>query len=428
VEISMKYPLSLFAVAFALSASAPTGATGTKGPAPQPSSPQIPFAAKSDAARDVKDALALVESMAPGPKIRAAAEKAIAADADVAIAHYLIGTTYWGDEAKPHMEKATALAAKASEPERAFIAAGLLQRDRKNDEALAAFKALQEKWPGDPLVAEALADVYQSTGNIDEARKAAELAVKMAPESARAHALLGGTLLLKDDYAGARAAFEAAIARLAEGAAPTNVYFGITQSYVYQGKSALAIETLRTFVNKYRSAPGNTFPEVFIWNAMARIQLESGDAKSAIDTYAKGFESVIGADLPARDKKIWEGRLHHGRGRSLAQMGRHKEAWAEAEIVKKMIDAAGDDAKEFVPAYHYLAGYLKLQAGETPEAIEELKLAQDHDDPFRALLLARAYEKAGDKTNAHATYEKVVATKRNSLERALSYPEAKKKL
>ena len=49
-------------------------------------------------------------------------------------------------------------------------------------------------------------------------------------------------------------------------------------------------------------------------------------------------------------------------------------------------------------------------------------------DPFRDLLLARAYEKAGDNENARKTYLEVVNSKQNNLERALSYPEAKKKL
>jgi tetratricopeptide (TPR) repeat protein len=393
--------------------------------------PAARIALGSEAARSpVAEAVALMDSMAPNPKIRAAAEKALAADPDSAMATYILGTTYWGDEAKPHMEKAAALAAKAPEGERQLVEALLLQRAGKNDEAIAALKSLRDKWPGDPLVALALGDLYQTKGEFRRAEEAADAAVTLAPDSARAHALLGGVSLTREDYPRARSEFELARTHLAEGAAPGSVWFGITQSYVYEARPKPAVETLEAFLDSYRKAgAGASFPEVFIWNAMARIQLESGDPKTSIQTYEKGFESVKAAtNLSERDKKIWEGRLHHGRGRSLARMGRPKEAWAEAEIVKKMIDAGGDDAKEFVPSYHYLAGYLKLEAKEIPAAIEELKLAQDHDDPFRALLLARAYEKAGRKDDAIATYEKVVDTKRNSLERALAFPEARRKL
>jgi tetratricopeptide (TPR) repeat protein len=399
-------------------------------PAKKEAASRIPFAATSDTARaSVNEALALGDAMAPNPVLRAAAEKAVAADGELAIAHYLLGLTYFGDEAKPYMDKATALAAKAPEGERLYIEAALLQRARKSDEATVAFKNLQAKWPGEPLVRLSLAELYQGAGQFDSAREAAEAAVKLSPDSARAHTLLGGALLSQEQYGRARSEFEVARKHLAPGVAPGNVWFGIATSYVYEGQTKPAIETLRSFVDSYRKAgAGSTFPEVFIWNAMARIQLESGDPKSAIDTYAKGFESIKGSDLSVHDKTVWEGRLHHGRGRSLARMGKAKEAWAEAEIVKKMIDAGGEEGKEFVPSYHYLAGYLKLEAGEIPEAIEHLKQAQANDDPFRALLLARAYEKAGQKENARAEYQKIVATRRNSLERALAYPEAKKKL
>ena len=143
--------------------------------------------------------------------------------------------------------------------------------------------------------------------------------------------------------------------------------------------------------------------------------------------YEKGFESVPGSTISDEQKKIWLGRLHHGRGRTLARMGKHEEAWAEAETIKKMIDEGGEAGKPFLPAYHYLAGYVKLEKGDYPAAIEHLKQA-DAEDPFQKLLLARAYDKAGDKENARKAYEEVVGSTQNGLDRALAYREAKAKL
>jgi len=109
-------------------------------------------------------------------------------------------------------------------------------------------------------------------------------------------------------------------------------------------------------------------------------------------------------------------------------MGSHAEAWKEAETIRKMIDEGGAEGKQFEPSYHYLAGYLKLEAGEYAAAVEHLQQADPVRDPFRDLLLARAYEKKGDKENARRTYQEVASFKLNTLERALSYPEAKRKL
>jgi tetratricopeptide (TPR) repeat protein len=111
----------------------------------------------------------------------------------------------------------------------------------------------------------------------------------------------------------------------------------------------------------------------------------------------------------------------------LAKSGKHEEAWTEALKVKKMIDDGGEPAKQYVPAWHYLAGYLKLEAGDPASAIAELRQIEQRD-PFQELLLARAHEKAGERAEAQKVYRAVVDSKQNSIERALAYPEAKRKL
>lgn len=93
-----------------------------------------------------------------------------------------------------------------------------------------------------------------------------------------------------------------------------------------------------------------------------------------------------------------------------------------------MIADGGERGKEFEPSYHYLAGYLKLQAGDSTAAIEHLRQAEYEDDPFRMLLLARAYEKAGRKDEAKKLYTEITTFPNSNLERALAYPEAKKRL
>jgi tetratricopeptide (TPR) repeat protein len=189
-----------------------------------------------------------------------------------------------------------------------------------------------------------------------------------------------------------------------------------------------AIDSLKTYLAEYRdSGAAQGFPEVFIWNSIGRINLENGRLDEAMKAYEKGYESVPGSGLPEDQKQVWLGRLHHGRCRVLAKMGKHEEAWAGALTIKKMIDDGGEAGKQYIPAYHYLAGYLKLEAGDWKAAAEELKQANPQD-PFHQLLLARAYDRLGDKENAKKAYEAVVASQQNGLERALAWPEAKRKL
>ena len=384
-----------------------------------------------EAIQHAREALTLMEQNAPGPRVRESAQKAVTADPDFALGHLLVALTYGGNspDRKANIEKAKAAAAKAPKGVQDLITASTTA-DR--DAAITAFETLDKEYD-DPLISIRLGQLYLERymfgkSDLEKARAAFEAGAQLEAKSARAQIGIANTLMLKGDYAGARERLASAQSLLAPGAVLGQVRYGTAMSYLYEGKPQEAIKTLEHYITEYKGSPNLPFPEVFIHNSIARIHLESGNGEAALANYEKGFEAVKNSTtMKEEDKKIWLGRLHHGRGRSLARLGKHKEAWAEAETVKKMIDEAGEAGKPYLEAYHYLAGYLKLEAGETQAAIEHLQQA-DAEDPFHRLLLARAYEKAGQKEKARATYQEVVDSKQNNIERALSYPEAKKKL
>jgi tetratricopeptide (TPR) repeat protein len=390
----------------------------------------IVFTTRSEEARaQVREAIRRIESFAPGPQVQEPAQKAVAADPDFAWAHYLVAvTTFPAAKAKPHHDKALELVKKASPGEQKYLEAIALNRAQKPVEALAAFEALRAEYPDERMIHMMIGQIAMGQGKFDQAQEALEKAIALDGSTARAYALIGNVHILKGDYAKGREALQAALPKKAEGIAPGGVYFPLALSHLYEGNADAALTALRTFLDEYKKVGSDAqFPEVFIWNAMARINLENGRLEEAMRCYGKGYESVPGSKLEENEKKVWLGRLHHGTGRTLARMGKHKEAWAEVETLKKMIDEGGEEGKQYVPAYHYLAGYVKLEAGEYQAAIDHLKQASG-DDPFHKLLLARAYEKAGDKASAKKVYEEIAAFRVNNLERALSYPEAKKKL
>ena len=390
----------------------------------------ITFTTKSDEARkQAQEAVRRIETFQQGVQIQDAAKKAIAADPDFAWAHYLLAAaTFPPPQAKPEHDKALELVAKASPGEQKYLAAIKLNREQKGKEALEAFKQLREEYPDERMVYMMVGQLSLNQGQFDEAQKAFEKAVALDDTTPRAHALIGNALLMRGEYAQARAQYDAAMAKRAPGTAPGGVFYPRALSYLYEGKVDDALGILKGFLGEYKQNKLDAnFPEVFIWNSIARINLENGRLEEAMKAYQEGFKSVPGSTLEESEKKVWLGRLHHGTGRTLARMGKHEEAWKEAETLKKMIDEGGEEGKQYVPAYHYMAGYLKLEAGDAPAALEHLKQA-NLDDPFHKLLLARAYEKTGDKASAKKTYEEIVAFNVNNLERALAYPEAKKKL
>jgi tetratricopeptide (TPR) repeat protein len=345
--------------------------------------------------------------------------------------YYLSAVTANPDEAFKEYEKARELAKKASDGERRFIEAMYHARVNQGLEfakSIPPLEALAPDYPGERLIQVILGQLYAGDNQAEKARLAFARAQAIGPKSARVEAFLAGDDLLKGHYGKARATYQSVEKSLPKGAVPFTIRFGVTFSHLYEGNVDAALESLRTSLAEYKAGGlDQQFPEVFIWNAMARINLENGRLDEAMKAYEKGYESVPGSALPADQKQIWLGRLRHGKARVLARMGKHEEAWAEAEAVRRMIEEGGEPAKQYWPAYHYLAGYVKLAAGDYARAVEHLKQS-DQNNPFDILLLARAYEKLGQKVEAKKTYQKVVESQWPGIERPLAYPEAKKKV
>ncbi len=375
-----------------------------------------------------------IESFQFGPDSVELARKITEADPEFAMGHYYLSATQPGPNGQAPLDRSLELAPEASDGERRFIEtmAGMRDiqaiTDPRVQQITEGMEALARDYPEERLVQVILGQLYQATNQAEKARQAFLRCEEIGPSSPRARAFLANWDLLQGDYAAARSTFEAIESSLPAGTAPFAIRYGVAFSYLYEDRPDAALESLKTYLAEYREAGQNqAFPEVFIWNSMARINLENGHLEEAMNAYEEGFESVPGSSLTDEQKATWEGRLLHGRSRVLARMGRDDEAWAVAEQIKAMIEEGGEPAEQYWPAWHYLAGYLKLEADDPKAAIEHLEKG-DPNDPFQTLLLARAYERAGKKDEARQAYERVVASENNGLERALAYSEAKRKL
>ena len=391
---------------------------------------KIEFSTDSKEAKDyVAQIVNRIETFQFGPDLNALAKKSVDADPNFAFGYYLLGTTAaTPEDVKKYSDKAAELAKTASDGERRYIEAVLLTRAQKPAEALTMFLDLAKQYPDDRMVQMLLGQVYTNLGKLDEAKASFEKALQLDASTPRVYTFLGNTELLKGNYAKARELFNTSLAKQVKGSAPFGPNYGLAFAYIYQGDIKSAVKTLEAYAADYQtSTQQQNFPAVFIWNSIARLHLEYGKAEDAMKAYQKGYDTIPGSNLDEMQKKIWLGRLHHGTARTLAKMGKREEAWKEADLIKKMIEDGGKDGEQFWPAYHYLAGYLKLEAGDYAKAVEELKQT-DLSDPFHKLLLARAYEKSGDGVSAQKMYKEITEFNQLTLERALAYPEAKKKV
>jgi tetratricopeptide (TPR) repeat protein len=385
----------------------------------------------AEAKKLLADLQARIESFEGGPQLADIARKIVAADPDFAMGEYYLSAVAPPNEAQPHLDQAVALSKKASEGERRFIEAMWVVRANQGanfKEGIPYLEKLASDYPGERLVYMLLGQLYQGANESAKARATFEKALAVGPDSPRARSFIANDDLLKERYAEARAAFESIEKELPKGSLPFVIRYGVAFSHLYEGHPEKAVAALDEFLTEYRnSAASQGFPDVFIWNSIARIHLETGNAAEAMKAYEKGYESVPGSSLPEDQKEVWHGRLLHGKCRTLAKMGKHQEAWAEAEKVRKMIEDGGENGTQYLPAYHYLAGYLKLESGDVDGAIAHLEKSNP-EDPFHRLLLARAYERKGERASARKAYQQVVASTANGIERALAYPEAKRKL
>lgn len=395
-----------------------------------PADKAFTFTTSSDEARTyAAQIVRSIETFQFGPPVLEMAQKAVKADPNFAFGEYLLATfSATPEEVKAHSDRAVELATKASDGERRYIEAVLLVRANQADKALPLLKDLAAAYPGERMVQMILGQVLMNSGDIAGARAAFKRAVAIDPTTPRVYAFLGNTYLLDDDYKAAREYYTKSLEMKADATAPFAAYTGLAFAYVYERKWDDAIRTMEAFRDDYIKAGNNqAFPEVFIWNSIARMQLESGHPDLAIESYKSGYATIPGSSLDDTQKAIWRGRLFHGTGRALAKMGKPDEAWKQAETIKKMIEEGGEPGQQFWPSYHYLAGYLKYEAGNYKAAVEHMTQT-DLTDPFHMLVLARAYEKVGDKQNARKWYQTIVDSKTINIERAISYPEAKKRL
>jgi tetratricopeptide (TPR) repeat protein len=361
------------------------------------------------------------------PEARELVSKALQADSNFAMAHYVAGSIAQSQETgKKHFEKAAALAKNASEPERLYIEGNTASRSNDHAKAVEIFTKLSRMVPGERRVFFNLAQAHFALKQYDETLSTLQNVNKLDANYIQGYNLRANAYMMKGDFAATRKSHYEALQRMSKDRNNVGNYFGLAVSFVYENLPDSALAVLDRGLEDFKVRSPQGVP-VFVWNAKGRINLENGRYEEALKCYAMGYSLVPNSNLSADDKQLWLGRLHHGTGRTLSQIGKHAEAWAHADTIKMMIEAAGEKGKPYLPAYHYLAGYLKLENGEAAAAIEHLKQA-DQSDHFIKFLMVRAYEALGEKEQARALLEEIVNKPEPGLDRALVYNEAKNKL
>jgi tetratricopeptide (TPR) repeat protein len=263
-----------------------------------------------------------------------------------------------------------------------------------------------------------------SEGKQDEALALYLQALKQSPDLFEAHLSAGTALDLKGRYDEARQHLAKAV-ELARPEAKVQALRTMAVSYAFERNAQEASKFERQAFDTQMAAQNFTGAAETA-NELARICLESGDLNDAYQWYQTGYETARRKpNLPEAEKDLWEFRWEHAQARVAARRGQREEAQKHVAAAKAILDkGTNPDQARFYP---YLTGYVALYSGDSKMAIAELQKA-DQRDPFILSLLAQAYEKSGDTTQAMEYYRKVLASNAHNPTNAFARPLAKQKV
>jgi tetratricopeptide (TPR) repeat protein len=261
-------------------------------------------------------------------------------------------------------------------------------------------------------------------GKQSEAVALYEKAIKVASGKDLYDALLGAgsALDLKGQYDDARKYLAKAIA-VAPADSKIQALKAMAFSYAFQRNANEAAKfenqafDSQIAAQKFVDAAGTA-------NELARIQLESGDIDDAAKTYKTGYDTALKATLTPAEKDLWDFRWEHAQARIAARRGNRDEAQKHVAAAKAILDKGTNPNQAIF--FPYLTGYVAFYTGDYKTAIADLQKA-DQKDPFILALIAQAYEKSGDKSQAMDYYRKVLTINSHNPTNAFARPLAQSK-
>ncbi len=262
-------------------------------------------------------------------------------------------------------------------------------------------------------------------GKQDEAIALYEQALQADPKNFPAHLALGVALDLKGDYTEARKHIQHAI-DVADAEQKPQALRTMAMAWAFAGNGKEA-KKYQQQVFDMRMAKQDYTGAAEIANEVARILLETGNVKDALDWYRKGHEIALKkSDLKPEEKDLWDFRWEHAQARLAAREGKPQLAQEHVKAARALLDK-GTLPKEQEPFYPYLTGYVAFYAKDYKTALSELG-KRNQNDPFVLALMAQAYEASGAEAKAQETWTKVLASNAHNPTNAYARPRAKKAL
>jgi len=283
-------------------------------------------------------------------------------------------------------------------------------------------------WPAEaPAQSEVLSRALRldNSGQQDAAIALYRQVLDRNPKSFEAHYGIARALDLKGNYAEAREHFTTAIPLAPDDGSRDQALRMLGVSWTFVGDSKQATPFFKRVFDR-RLAAADYSGAADVANELGRVLLELGDPDGGFTWYRTGYQTAQRQPKQsAADRALVELRWVHAQSRIAVRRGNLPDAWRHLATVKALVEKEPDSDQR--PQYAYLAGYVAYYAKDYRRAITELQQA-DQQDPFILLLIAEAYEHAGDAARAREFYQKVLSSNSHAVNNAFARPIARRKL
>ncbi|MFC1475822.1 tetratricopeptide repeat protein [Candidatus Zixiibacteriota bacterium] len=253
--------------------------------------------------------------------------------------------------------------------------------------------------PDEPNPYDSRGDIYGKNGRIDLAMESFRKALEINPKFLHSIWKLGHLHCIKSEYAQAESLF-AIVAASTEADFRTAGRMHLQCISVRQGKFAQALDNLDSAI-----AADYADGEVTLYTGhkhfiKARVYAELGDFERAKAEFPKHM-AILHQRYP-------NSRTHerHHYAQLLAESGDLTEAEDTAQSLKADLEARGYE----LDYYRYATGCIALAKGNPEMAVKQFeKITAAHRDFPERFMLARAYQSAGQLSEAVAEFEPLLA-------------------
>ncbi len=319
-------------------------------------------------------------------------------------AYNLLGGNFFGQQewakAIEAYSKATTINPEFSQP---YNQLGYAYRFlEKYDEAEKAFKKYIELIPNDPNPYDSYAELLMKIGRFQESIDQYKKALSYNPNFVASHIGIATNLNFLDKHEEARAQLKKLEDMARNDGERRAAWFAMTVSYVDEGNTDLALETLNwqlesnKKINDHTAMAGNL-------NVMGNILLESGKIDDAVKKFDEALEIVEKSDRSEEVKDNFRRAHLFNTAYAKLKQADYEKAKTNAEEYAKQANKINNP--NLIRASHQLNGMIALEQKDFDTAIAELKQASQQN-PYNLYRLARAYKGSGDNENADLYFKK----------------------